>query len=123
MFDLAANNSGKMRLTCRDKFGRIVEIDKREPLRIQEAIVKPADSNDLKDELLNILKGHDSDGLLKMFQERAAAWDYNLMRWTVATVGKMARTDQDLFFRGGHTLLRDDCQPDFRPRFPFLPPP
>ena len=109
MFDLAADDSGKMRLTCRDKFGRIVEIDKREPLRIQEAIVKPADSNDLKDELLNILKGHDSDGLLKMFQERAAAWDYNLMRWTVATVGKMARTDQDLFFPAieGLTLLLD----------------
>ncbi len=109
MFDLAADDSGQMKLTCRDKFGAIVEVDKREPLKIQEAMIKPADSNNLKDELLAILKANDSSGLLKMFRERAVTWDYNTIRWTIAMVGKMARTDEELFFPAieGLTALLD----------------
>ncbi len=109
MFDLATDGSGQMKLTCRDKFGTLVEIEKREPLRIQEALVKPNDSIALKDELLTILKSNDPSGLFRMFKDRAVSWDYNSIRWIVAMVGKMGRMDQELFFPAleGLTMLLD----------------
>lgn len=104
MFDLCANDSGQMELTCRDKFGSLVEIEKRKPLNIQEIVKKPSDGDSLNSELLGLLKKNKAKDIFRMFQERASSWDYNTLRWIISQIGKYARRDGELIFCASESL-------------------
>lgn len=98
MFDLSPNSEGKICLTCRDKFGSIVEIEKRKPLNIGETLLKPSDSELLNNELLALLRNKRPKELYRLFHNRAYSWDYNTLRWAISQIGKHARRDRELLF-------------------------
>lgn len=109
MFDLSPDDCGDMKLTCRDKFGSIVEIEKRMPLNISEVVVKPVDYESLNQELIRTLKSRNPKEVLAMFQEHASSWDYNTLRWLVSRIGKLGQNDGELLFPAieSLTLLLD----------------
>ncbi len=109
MFDLSPNEIGEMKLTCRDKFGTLVEIEKRKPMNIGDAVVKPVEGDSLNAELVSILKSNDRMKLFGLFSERAVSWDYSSLRWVIGQIGKHARRDGDMLFPAidGLTLLLD----------------
>ena len=92
MFNLEPNGNGR-KLKCYDKFGREINVQKREPLDITQAIIKPDDDAVLISLIKECLETQNPKRLLEFFSKNAASWDYNKLRWVISRVGREARAN------------------------------
>lgn len=97
MFNVASGDNGSLALTCLDKFGKRVEVESRKPLDSTIPVVEPdAYETEIQPLLAAALKSGDPEKILGLFRTRAAAWDYNTLRWVVRRLGRRARHYKEL---------------------------
>ncbi len=96
IFNVERCPDGSHKLTCQDKFGRIVSVEPRKPLDITAPLTKPRnDQSELRPMLNLALKTKDPMKIFEMFVEHAKYWDYNSLRWMVNRMGRIAREDRE----------------------------
>ncbi|MCX5861255.1 MAG: glutamate synthase [Deltaproteobacteria bacterium] len=110
MFNVMPNGNGSRTLSCLDKFGRPVTIEKRQPLNVTARISKPGNyDNEVGRLLQDAIAGKDPKTLLRFFRDHTPSWDYNTLRWVIQDLGRRARAAKDLFtpIINGLTMVLD----------------
>jgi glutamate synthase domain-containing protein 3 len=96
MFNVEPDANGARKLTCQDKFGRYITVDRREPLDITAEVAQPAsEETEIRPLILSALKGMNPQKILRLFAEHAVSWDYNTLRWVVSRFGREARNRKE----------------------------
>jgi glutamate synthase domain-containing protein 1/glutamate synthase domain-containing protein 3 len=98
MFNVTPDSNGSNQLSCYDKFGRKVEIERRQPMDVTLPVTKPDEFDSEIQPLLNETFS-DKTGwkTFELFRDRAAQWDYNTLRFVVRNLGRTARKQKLLF--------------------------
>jgi glutamate synthase domain-containing protein 1/glutamate synthase domain-containing protein 3 len=95
MFNIKPDAQGALKLTCQDKFGRLVTVEDRKPLDITVPVVEP---QGFKQDIAPLLKAavlcKDPEAVFKVFVQHAQSWDYNTLRNVVAGLGRAARSQK-----------------------------
>lgn len=110
MFNLTPDGNGGRKLNCYDKFGREIVAEPRKPMDITVEVVKPVDfDRTVRPLIQQALSDKEPMALFKFFENNAADWDYNTLRWVIGQVGRLARSDKKLLnpIIEGLTLVLD----------------
>jgi glutamate synthase domain-containing protein 1/glutamate synthase domain-containing protein 3 len=110
MFNVMPDESGSLRLECRDKFGHAVTVESRTPLDVTASVAEPADYRSaVQPAMIAALESKDPASLFRFFRDHAAGWDYNTLRWLIQRLGRRARREKHMLnlIVGGLTLVLD----------------
>ncbi len=87
MFNLAKDDSGKIRMTCTDKFGVDVEMPKAaEPCDFSTPAAEAG--QDIRKQIEKLLDSRDATGLFEYVKDHAAEWSFDQVRAVCGSVGR-----------------------------------